>query len=64
MTNKEVKSFAFEVKEFGNDNEYFTFEGYASTFGNTDLDGDIIDQGAFDKFLATNKKCLYYGLMK
>lgn len=56
MTNKEVKSFAFEVKEFGNDNEYFTFEGYASTFGNTDLDGDIIDQGAFDKFLATNKQ--------
>lgn len=56
MTNKEVKSFAFEVKEFGNDNDYFTFEGYASTFGNTDLDGDIIDQGAFDKFLATNKQ--------
>jgi HK97 family phage prohead protease len=56
MTQKEVKSFAFEVKEFGNDNEYYTFEGYASTFGNTDLDGDIIDAGAFDKFLATNKQ--------
>jgi|13_taG_2_1085334.scaffolds.fasta_scaffold08584_2 HK97 family phage prohead protease len=56
MTNREVKSFAFEVKEFGSDDEYFTFEGYASTFGNTDLDGDIIDAGAFDSFISTNKQ--------
>ena len=69
MTNKEVKSFAFdtikhyETKEMYRDEggeeqviEYFVFEGYASTFGNIDLDGDIIDAGAFDKFLATNEQ--------
>jgi len=39
---------------------YFTFKGYASTFGNIDRDGDTIEQGAFkkslEKFLETGNK--------
>lgn len=31
------------------------FIGYASTFGNVDLGGDIVDRGAFTKTLATKK---------
>ncbi len=31
------------------------FEGYASTFGNEDLGGDIVAQGAFSKTIAENK---------
>jgi HK97 family phage prohead protease len=31
------------------------FEGYASTFGNEDLGGDIVEQGAFAKTIAENK---------
>ena len=32
-----------------------TFEGYASTFGNKDLQGDIVLPGAFKKTIADNK---------
>ena len=31
------------------------FEGYASTFGNEDLGGDIVAQGAFTKTISENK---------
>ncbi len=31
------------------------FEGYASTFGNEDLGGDIVAQGAFSKTINENK---------
>ena len=41
-----IKSFPFEVKVDLEKNE---FEGYASTFGNTDLVGDIVEKGAFKK---------------
>ena len=34
------------------DSESGIFEGYASVFGNVDSDGDIVEQGAFAKFLA------------
>lgn len=51
---KEIKSLPFEVKEFNEDSEYFTFEGYASTFGNIDLGDDIIVRGAFSNSLAKN----------
>lgn len=37
----------FEVKQITEDEEYFIFEGYASTFGNLDLGGDIVQPGAF-----------------
>jgi uncharacterized protein len=44
----ERKSFCFEVK---NVNDAGRFSGYASTFGNTDLGGDIVMPGAFKSFL-------------
>ena len=42
----EIKSFPFEAKVDLDKNE---FEGYASTFGNRDLHGDIVERGAFAK---------------
>jgi len=42
----EIKSFPFEAKV---DLEKYEFEGYASTFGNVDLVGDIVEKGAFKK---------------
>lgn len=37
----------FLVKEFGEEEDFFTFEGYASTFGNIDLGDDVVMPGAF-----------------
>lgn len=37
----------FEVKATSEDEEYFTWEGYASTFGNVDLGDDVVLAGAF-----------------
>lgn len=51
---KEIKTFPFEVKQVQEDEEYFTFEGYASTFGNVDLGDDAIMKGAFASSLAKN----------
>lgn len=42
----QIKSFPFEAKVDLDKNE---FEGYASTFGNRDLVGDIVERGAFAK---------------
>ena len=42
----QIKSFPFEAKVDLEKNE---FEGYASTFGNTDLVGDVVEKGAFKK---------------
>lgn len=42
-----------EVKEIDGKR---TFEGYASTFGNTDLGGDVIEKGAFQKTIRMAKK--------
>lgn len=44
---KETKSFSFEVKAVAEEGNYFTFEGYASTFGNVDLGEDVIMSGSF-----------------
>lgn len=43
-----TKAFRFEVKSLTDEG---TFEGYASTFHNTDTQGDIIEQGAFKRTL-------------
>lgn len=40
--------------------EYFTFKGYASTFGNIDRDGDIIAPGAFKSFLKEHSPALLW----
>ena len=53
-----IKSFPFEAKVDLGKNE---FEGYASTFGNRDLVGDIVEQGAFAK---TIQERLPKGLVK
>jgi len=42
----------FEVKQITEDEDYFVFEGYASTFGNIDLGGDIVQPGAFRETIA------------
>lgn len=40
----------FEVKEIKEDDDgYFTFQGYASTYGNVDRGADIVEAGAFDE---------------
>ncbi len=44
----------FEVKQINDeDDEFFRFEGLASTFGNIDLVNDIVVRGAFVESLAT-----------
>lgn len=54
---KETKTFSFEVKAIKDDDKnHFTFEGYASTFGNKDLGEDIIMAGAFTKSLEEDKE--------
>lgn len=47
--NNLVKSvdFKLETKQINEEDGVFTFEGFASTFGNIDRDGDIIMPGAF-----------------
>ena len=51
---QETKSLKLEVKNLNESDEYFTFEGYASTFGNVDLGDDVIVQGAFKESLKRN----------
>jgi uncharacterized protein len=41
-------TFDFEIKKLADEG---SFEGYASTFGNRDLGGDIVEKGAFTKSL-------------
>lgn len=47
----EYKALPFEVKELTDDG---TFTGYASTFGNKDFGGDVIERGAFVDTLKEN----------
>ena len=42
---------SFEIKQFSEQNDFFRFEGFASTFGNLDLDNDVILPGAFRESL-------------
>lgn len=53
---KEIKSFPFEVKATAEENNIFTFEGYASTFNNIDHGDDIVIRGAFANSLAKNSQ--------
>lgn len=50
------KTFPFELQELKADGDLWTFTGYASTFGNTDLGNDRIMPGAFDKTLAARSQ--------
>ena len=53
---KEIKSFPFEVKATAEENNIFTFEGYASTFNNIDHGDDIVIRGAFSNSLARDSQ--------
>jgi HK97 family phage prohead protease len=53
---KETKSFPFEVKATAEENNIFTFEGYASTFNNIDHGDDVVIRGAFANSLAKNSQ--------
>jgi HK97 family phage prohead protease len=47
------QSFRFEIKDV--DAEAGTFSGLASTYGNVDLGGDVVQRGAFDRSLQNAK---------
>ncbi len=44
---KQRKTFHLEIKSIHQDDEFFFFEGYLSTFNNEDRGGDIVLKGAF-----------------
>ena len=48
-----IKTFKLQMKEF--DESKGTFTGYASVFGNKDLQGDVVDMGAFKKTIDEGK---------
>jgi Escherichia/Staphylococcus phage prohead protease len=50
--NKKTRVVPFDIKAVS---ETGVFEGYASTFGNKDLDNDVIVKGAFKKTIALKK---------
>lgn len=53
-------STALETKELSEGAEFYTVRGYASVFGNKDLDGDIIEKGAFaDSMKSRNPQFLW-----
>lgn len=49
---KEIKSFPFKMDQVTESGE---FTGYASTFGEIDLGGDVIEKGAFKKTLRESR---------
>lgn len=44
---REFKTIQIEAKDFKEDGSNHVFEGYVSTFGNKDLGGDVVVEGAF-----------------
>lgn len=49
-----------EVKALSEDNEYFTFGGYASVYGNMDSYTDVMEPGCFDESLKTRTPILLW----
>ena len=47
MEKKSFLEVPFIVETKSEDEEFFRFEGYGSTFGNTDLGRDVVERGAF-----------------
>lgn len=54
-TKNQVERKSITLKEGKLDTDTPSFEGYASTFGSTDLQGDIVVQGAFKKTIQDNR---------
>jgi len=59
-TEHKYMSVPFEIKASDEDEEYYTFKGYASTFGNEDFGGDVVLPGAFRKTLKEMKPRVCY----
>jgi len=55
LEKREYKNIPLEIKEIGEEGEFYIIKGYASTFGNIDLQGDVIAKGAFIESLKNNK---------
>lgn len=51
-----AKYLDFRFRELKTEPDGRTFSGYASTFGNTDLGGDVVAPGAFSKSLAKHRR--------
>ncbi len=51
---KDVKLKSMKFKAVDDASAAFSFQGYLSTYGNTDRDGDVIDKGAFDTYVQAN----------
>ena len=51
---------SFEIKQFSENDDLFRFEGFASTFGNLDLDDDVILPGAFRESLKKRSPILLW----
>lgn len=47
--------FEIETKTLTEDAAQYTFEGYASTYGNVDRGGDVVEPGAFKKTINDHK---------
>jgi HK97 family phage prohead protease len=58
MKNLEYKYITGAVEDIDTTKRVVT--GYLSRFGNTDLDKDIMDKGAFDKTLSERKNQIYF----
>lgn len=54
-------SCALETKSFSEAENAFVLTGYASVFGNKDLDGDVMVKGAFAKTLKSRDPVLLWG---
>ena len=50
-----------EQKQFQEQDKTYALSGYASVFGNTDLDGDIIEKGAFRESLERREPQFLWG---
>lgn len=57
----EYQRFEFkEVKALSEDDDYFTFGGYAAVYGNVDSGYDIMEPGCFDESLKTRTPILLW----
>ncbi len=56
----EYKQVVLQKGKSSDDNDYYYFEGYASTFGNVDNGGDVVVKGAFNDSLETRMPKMVY----
>ena len=56
--SKQLMTVPFEMKAFREDEDYFYFEAYLSTFGNKDRGDDVVERGAFIESLKVHTPIL------